>query len=126
MNTRLYHRDIGFPEVVTDQLRALGDVKLSYTRHAMQACLNDRFGAIYSPLHSCRILPENVIEAEVVDGIVVKVVCRYYYDEKRDLCLALAVAPRACRDGWAIVKTVWSNLRSDTHSTLDRSKYNRP
>ena len=118
---RLYHKDIGLPALVVDQIRAMGDLHLSYSTHAMQACLNDRYGVISRPPMIVNPHALGAVEVEVRDGIVVKVVVRLSYDDIFDLVMAIAVD-----QGRAVVKTVWLNHRNDLHRTLDHSKYCKP
>jgi hypothetical protein len=55
-------------------------------------------------------------EVEVDNGLVTKSVVRVKYNDKKDISIVF-------RDG--IIITAWLNERSDLHSTLDRSKYER-
>lgn len=119
---KLYHKDLGIPNVVMDQVRALGTLLLCYTKHAMLECVRDRYGVINPPA-LCSVARGMVIEVETWNGIVVKVVIRQSYDDSRDLCMALGVAPRHNK---ATVYTVWTNLVNDRHSTVDLFKYDQP
>ena len=51
-------------------------------------------------------------------GRVAKVVVRAELDDVNDVVLVLIPGPREWR-----VKTVWLNNRTDSHKTLDRSRY---
>lgn len=94
--------------------------RLRYSHHARRAANDDRYGAIELPefLDSRFAM---LIEAEAENGpngpnsLVVKQVWRIRLDDRRDLVLAIQ------RDG--LVRTVWINLKSDTHNTLNRKKY---
>jgi hypothetical protein len=93
---------------------------LQYRKHAFNEANNDRYGAIQLPteFHAANA---KLIEAEVLvdhDGShVVKQLWRQSLDARRDLVLAI-------QEG-GMVKTVWVNLKSDKHRTLDTSKYMR-
>lgn len=109
---KLYHCTLGFPA----KLRfPSGKVDLRYSKHAIAASLDDRYGRFNLP-HSLDLSQVEIIEAETVNGALNKVLVRMPLDEVRDLCVVIMP-----RDG--LVKTVWINERSDKHSTLDESKY---
>lgn len=115
--TRLYHSEVFMPPQLA---KPCYRGRLSYTNHAKRAAMDDRYGPI--PL-VFDFVPEEatLIESEVEQGpcgryiYVVKQVWRLPLDDTRDLVMAIT------HDGR--VKTVWVNLRSDKHKTLDRKKY---
>jgi hypothetical protein len=111
----LYHADIRLPDGFRLPNRL---VNLRWTRHAEGARLSDRYGLIPQipvlNLGECR-----TIEVGMEAGRVAKVVVRAELDDDADVVFALIPG-----NVWT-VKTVWINLRSDTHSTLDRSRYVR-
>lgn len=111
----LYHTEIFLPEV----LRALGKKTLApaITAHAKEAALSDRYGKIELPA-SVTFSGREIVEAEIDGGAVVKLVVRVAYDATRDLVLAIGF-----RGADSFIKTAWFNLKSDLHSTLDRSRY---
>lgn len=112
----LYHSDIRLPQGFRLPNRI---VALRWTRHALNACEDDRYGEIPCvpalDLATCR-----TVEVEVFGKRVNKVVVRTELDDEADMVLVLIPGPAE----WT-VKTVWINLKSDTHRTLDRSKYVR-
>ncbi|PNG50164.1 hypothetical protein WDL1P1_00203 (plasmid) [Variovorax sp. WDL1] len=95
---------------------------LRYTRHALNEANSDRYGKV-TLLHA--FIPEQatLIETEAEDGPdgrnsrVVKQLWRCPMDEYRDLVMALLPG--------GVVKTVWVNLRSDKHRTLNKARYAR-
>lgn len=107
----LYHRDVGFPKDLSDGITP--DTKLTYTRHALRAAEDERLGRLPQRV------PEHfdVIEVEVVNKRVTKSVIRFRFTLKDDL--VLVVLP----DG--VVKTVWVNAHTDSHRTLNTSRYAR-
>jgi len=111
----LYHFEIGLPKGfrLPDYV-----VALVWTRHAQQASRNDRYRDIPQwkalNLASCE-----TIEVEVTNKRVDKVVVRTSLDSTNDVVYVLI--PKGSQP-W-VVKTVWINRQSDTHKTLDRSKY---
>lgn len=108
----LYHTDIFIP---TDLKLPKGTIFLNYSRHAKRAAISDRYGHIPLP-DAINLSDYKVIEVEVIEDEVTKVLYRGQLDEERDLCIVLIPSS-------SFVKTVWVNLRSDTHRTLDTSKY---
>jgi hypothetical protein len=114
MSKLLFHREVFMPP----KILALGEfnVPVILTAHAEKAAAEDRYGVIAIPSRVA-FSGKNVIEAEVVDKKLTKVLLRLEYDETRDLIMALSVPDFR-------VKTVWFNLKSDIHSTLRRELYN--
>lgn len=111
----LYHADIRLP----DYDRPPYHVDLKWSRHAERARLTDRYGVIpsfsYLNFDACE-----VIEVGMENDVVRHFLLRIPMDE-RDIVIALAPVSSSK----FIVKTVWYNLKSDKHYTLDRSKYVR-
>lgn len=107
----LYHKDI------TPWIRYIsrGRVELNYSRHT--ALKAQERGL---PLPAAMVIESNVIEAELDDvGDVLKLVVRLRWTESDDLCVVVREQPFG---SWLVV-TMWSNSRTDMHTTLDRSKY---
>ena len=111
MKNGLYHKNIFMPELKLTDV----PVKLSYTLHAIEASKTDRYGEIVLPDSINPSLCE-IVEIEVKDNKLVKMVLRSKYSQKFDL--VLVVVPDCQR-----VKTVWLNEVSDKHQNLERSKY---
>lgn len=114
--TFLFHKDVFMPASARSPVF---EGKLRYSHHAISASQTDRFGDITLPA-MFSVANAELIESELSDdgAIVLKQVWRQPLDDKRDLVLAIT------RDGR--VKTVWINLRSDKHRTLQAGKYVRP
>jgi antitoxin component of MazEF toxin-antitoxin module len=110
----LFHRDVGFPKNVQ---MMTGVLNLRYSQHALRAAREDRYGIMELP-ETLDVTNGKPVEIEVEDGRVVKSVYRASYDDEIDM--VIVVQP----DGF--VKTVWFNMKTDKHKTLDRSKYTKP
>lgn len=112
---KLYHKDIGLPPGFRLPSR---QVELEWSRHAMQAALDDRYGLIDSypvlDLSYC-----DTIEVELTGRRVSKLVLRAEWDDDHDI--VYVVIPKT--PTLYFVKTVWMNHKNDTHKTLDRSRY---
>lgn len=112
MTANLYHREIYMPKGV---LALAGvNVKLKVSEHAKRAARNDRYGQIEIPAE-ITFNGSDVVEAEFVNGKLAKVVVRLPYDSTRDAIFVCLI------DG--TLKTVWFNLRSDSHKTLRKELY---
>lgn len=112
----LYHADIFLPPNLK---LPNGAFQVRYTDHAIQASRSDRYGNILLPAY-ISTKQAKVIEVEADGQKVFKIVYRQPLDKERDICLAV-IPDRRC---W-VVKTVWINLNSDSHKTLQTSKYAR-
>ncbi|KWA83924.1 hypothetical protein WL29_21395 [Burkholderia ubonensis] len=117
VTTKLYHKDVYAPDVI---FRSPGVVRLRYSRHAEDAAFDDRYGDL-----TCYLTPymdfdtAEIVEVELdVEGQICKRVARFQVEE--DLVLVVV----ASADGF--VRTVWGNLVTDRHKTLDRRKYVQP
>lgn len=111
----LYHTEIFLPAAI----RALTARTIAprITRHAETAAAGDRYGKLTIP-RTLTFSGANVVEAEVEAGRVVKLVVRLPYDATRDAVFAIGFD-----NGQSFIKTVWFNLKSDRHTTLNRSRY---
>ncbi|MCA1800400.1 MAG: hypothetical protein LC650_03825 [Actinobacteria bacterium] len=109
MKDGLYHTDVHLPFTLS------WAAMLNYSRHARNEASRDRYGALSLP-RTLSTTEADVIEVEVKDGKPYKAVLRKPHDEKRDLVIVVLLDR-------AFVKTVWCNLRTDAHKTLDTSKY---
>src|ERR1700690_1486896 len=110
----LYHFEIGFPSWFK---APTATVKPEYGSHSRKEALTDRYGNITLP-ETMDLGQSKVIGLGVEGNKVVKMVVRGQLDSTRDICVVLT--------NTGFVKTVWVNLRSDTHKTLDRTKYVNP
>lgn len=118
MTDGLYHAEIGLPE---GYRHPSGLVNIDYSAHARKAAGDDRYG--YIPLPAAISLSRyKTVEVEILNGKVRKIVIRgaLLMDiAERDVIFVLM--PRAGKPWFC--KTVWANLKSDSHKTLDRSRY---
>jgi len=106
-----YHREVYMPPA---EVMAHKTYTLTYSRHAKEQCVNDRYGVI-SPIFSVSVDKNNLIELTVVNNIVEKLLVRVKHNETTDLCLVFL------KDG--LVKTCWLCSRTDKHTTLKRGLY---
>ena len=117
MKDGLYHKEIAMPREVT-ALKAV-TIRPTHTRHAREAALTDRYGVINLP-EVVSFSGADVVEAEITEGRVSKLVVRRPYDEARDIVMAIGF-----RNSESFLKSAWFNLRNDNHGTLNRERYNK-
>ena len=110
----LYHSQKGIPEEVKKALPTK-PMWLHYSRHAEVARYNDRYG-VAPELQQLDPALAQVIEVETENDRPVKVVYRTNVNPQYDLCLVTNIPT-------GLVRTVWMNKVSDTHQTLNYSRY---
>jgi len=108
---RLYHCLLSIPKPYR---KPVFEGVLGYSPHALHEAECDRYGHINLP-ERFEAKGAALIEVETVDAVVVKQLWRQRLDDSRDLVMAIT-----CE---GTVKTVWVNLRTDKHRTLDPSRY---
>ena len=109
----LYHKDIILPPLKLMDAY----LELNYTLHAIKSAENDRYEEINLP-SAINFAMVEVIEIEILDDDVEKMIVRQKYSKEYDLILV--IMPRYMK-----VKTVWLNEVEDTHKTLNQSKYRK-
>lgn len=113
MGVQVYHKDVFAPGSI---FASPGTLRVRYGHHAVQAAEDDRCGDLSRYLRPYVDVDEaEIIEVEVTDGKITKRVLRVPIAPNLDLVMVVKA------DGF--VKTVWGNFASDTHKTLDRSKF---
>jgi hypothetical protein len=116
--TQVFHKDAyGLPKWFR---KPTGVIRPTYSLHAKQAAAGDRYGYITLP-ETIDLAKFETVEVYLdthLTNKVSKAVIRGPLDKYRDL--VLVIHP----DGF--VRTVWVNLRSDKHFTLNVSKFSKP
>ena len=115
MTVRRYHKDVGFP---SNFQRPTRRVELRYSRHAAEQATKRGVPR----LKSVTLGRFEVVEITVERGTVTKYFVRGTLDSGNDLLLSLAVSATG---PWTVC-TTWVNSKSDHHSTLDTTVYERP
>ena len=114
----LFHRQVSWPQRVK-QVLPRGKIVITYSKHASQELLIDRYGPIGG------LAPQVIDMSRVItfecglndDNTLNKFAVRFQLDKERDLILVITSD--------LVVKTAWINLRSDKHATLRVSQYDR-
>ncbi len=112
---KVYHKDLYLPQTLLKTVIGI-KMTLNYSDHAQRACVSDRYG-IVKPVSNILLTTANLIELYVNDwNKVFKVLARTPQDDGLDSCLIVNL-------GESLVITTWLCKRTDTHLTLDKSKY---
>lgn len=111
----LYHKQLGLPSSIGEIVGKT--YYCHFTKHALRACLNDRYGTIVPP-RAFTVELDSIVEIETGEHGIEKVVVRLPYKGGFDLVIAFIPD-----DHFAEVKTCWLNAKSDAHETLDETKY---
>lgn len=124
MKDGLYHIDVYFPrEVMLSIEKFLSKkVRVLPTNHYYEKAKMCNLG----PNSFLSALYGSVVEAEVSDGVVVKIVTRlrHRYDNTKDICFAVQLhGSYKAEEGCVAVKTVWVNGVFDNHDTLNKGAY---
>ncbi len=114
---KLYHKDIYIPPNLLPNI--YGTYYLSFSKHAKDSCITDRYGYIFPPT-SVEVDIDNLLEVETAPNtqIINKIVIRQPYKETLDLSLVFIPEGKL-----GFVKTLWLNEKSDSHFTLDPAPY---
>ena len=110
----LYHKEIGFPP----KLKFKAVEGLIPSMHALREASNDRYGNMPIPT-AFDPLTWDVIEVELLNGALNKIVARKPIDAARDVVMVFLTQSK-------LIKTLWINEAKDNHRTLDRSAYATP
>jgi hypothetical protein len=120
------------PQCLKDEVADLR-LDLTWTKHALREALHDKHGVLpasayprrfhggNAPAHNCgsSVGPWELVEAELTARRLTKFVVRRPIDAVRSL--VLVIRPTALFSGNVV--TCWTNLNTDRHATLDRSKF---
>ena len=107
----LYHKLVFLPKI--NKIDA--DYPCVYTKHARESALTDKYGVIILP-KSYNLANSDIIELEIKNNDINKLVIRTPYNNKYDLTIVISFYS-------GMIKTVWLNKKDDNHDTLDKNKY---
>lgn len=120
MTETLYHPEVYLPACNPPS----GHVKVLWSRHARTASRSDRYGEI--PIAASIDLTDfQLVELARSDGVDTKYVMRGTLDTERDVIYVLRPVFKANGERAFLIVTVWINLKSDSHRTLNRGRYAR-
>ncbi len=118
----LYHKSTGLPELPEELTGLYG---LFHTRHATMAAKTDAFagpGGLRLP-GVVEVCPDEVIEIEIKDQTIEKVVVRTRFADRIDVVYVLTrfdPSTRVCN-----LRTVWCIPSNDHHAALRTERYAR-
>ena len=107
----LYHKLVFLPKINKPD----ADYPCVYTQHAREASLTDKYGVIILP-KSYNLANSDIIELEINNNDISKLVIRTEYNEEFDLSLVISLTTGK-------IKTAWLNRKEDNHETLFKDKY---
>lgn len=115
-----YHKDIGFPPDLTLPRGFNPVLDLKYGSHAREEAMAEKYGILQLP-RRIDIRKTEIFEVATRRGsnIIQKICVRMAHDDKKDIVIVIMVPQ-------GFVKTVWANLKTDTHRTLNRANYTDP
>lgn len=121
----VYHRDVYFPETLQTVIQYIlsKPLKVKPSLHYLEKARRNKLneGVCKTALYG------EIIEAEVYDGQVVKIVTRlkHKFFDNTSMCFAIQLEDfkQTEENRTVIVKTVWLNCEDDNHSTLNKSNY---
>lgn len=117
----VYNKAVFWPSRLTEMINE--QLKYRYKVSATKHCL-DKCEILHLPKNCYKaMLYGEVIEAEIRNGSVIKIVTRLpnRYDMTEDICAAILLHSEGFYD--AKVKTIWVNCAEDNHSTINISNY---
>ena len=114
----LYHKDLGIPKRVRGCVPT-GLKSVTYSSHAQRE-FADKYGRI-TPPEMVNFGECELIEVTIYGQAVDKLVLRKPHNERYDLVLVV-IPHESDKKRW-FAKTVWLNAATDTHATLDKSRF---
>lgn len=117
----VYNKAVFWPDKLIEMInkQLMYRYKVSATKHCLYKCVT-----LHLPKNCYKaMMYDEVIEAEIKNGSVVKIVTRLpnRYNMTEDICAAILLHDEGFYD--AKVKTVWTNCAEDNHSTINVSNY---
>jgi hypothetical protein len=116
----VYHKDVFLPRRIKGMVPA-GIKAIQYSNHALQESKLDKYGQLPLPV-MLDFATTEIVEITTDGDKAHKIVVRHSLKDSRHLCLVLI--PTECKRTW-LAKTVWCNLATDNHDTLNKSNYVR-
>lgn len=119
-----YHKDIGFPDDLEFPRGFLtagrSVISLRYGTHSREEAMKEKYGVLQLP-QRIDLKNSDIFEVGTRPGsnVIEKVCVRMPHDTEKDIVIVIMVP--SC-----FVKTVWANLKTDSHKTLNRGNYKDP
>lgn len=122
---KTYNVATGIPGDLSAHVDSL-KLDLTWSRHAKEEAIHDKYGVLPVGSYPKQVRPVEwqLVEVETVGNgyVVSKIIIRRKADALRSLVLAILLDGDLRKPTLGIVKTCWTNLNTDNHATLDRSK----
>ena len=112
-----YHKDIYLPDDLNLPRGFQPVISLRYGDHAREEAMKEKYGILNLPKR-IDLRTVDMFEVATAPGSMVinKVCIRMPHDEQKDIIIVISLPS-------GFVKTVWANLKSDKHKTLNASNY---
>lgn len=117
--TKLYHKEVFWPKNNLDLIHGQ-IIPLTFSKHAQDSCLNDRYGQIHPPKEIC-FDKDSVFEIEITDKLITKIVIRVAHDYTDLIIVMIPEFTKISKQFF--VKTLWRNQKTDNHATLNAGRY---
>lgn len=115
-----YHKDIGFPDDLVLPRGFGADITLRYGDHAREEAMKEKYGILQLPKRlDLRKVDMFEVATDPGQKVVKKICVRMPHDDEKDIVIVISIPS-------GMVRTVWANLKSDKHKTLNRSNYIDP
>lgn len=115
-----YHKDVWFPPTLTLPRGFTPVISLTYGSHAREEAMAEKYGLLNLP-RRIDVRKAEIFEVATDDdsNVINKMCVRMPHDDKKDIIIVIMVPQ-------GFVKTVWANLKTDRHRTLNRANYVNP
>lgn len=123
----LYHKKVFLPRPIQKQVKQelldRKDLPIKQSKHLQeQSHQSWRREYDLADLTYEKIIKSKVIEVEMIEDKVSKIVVRKAINDKYDICIVISLLNASGNRAFTI-KACWLNGKTDTHKTLDKSKY---
>ena len=123
---KLYNAATGIPDAVRQRVKGLR-LSLIWTRHAQEEAAHDKYGILSLECYPDRFAMEQgwtlvEVETSLLDDVT-KFVVRRPADDTRSLVLVIRPGDYDKCSGRVV--TCWTNLNTDNHRSLDKTKFSK-
>lgn len=110
-----FHRQIGFPDEID---LPNGRIEINPSDHSRNRSENHKHGEFDIP-DEVYVHKDDIVELKTKNRTLWRYLIRISYNTEYDICIVLQVTTGE-------VVTAWRNKVTDTHESLDTSKYDHP
>jgi len=115
-----YHKDIYLPDDLSLPRGFQPVISLRYGDHAREEGMKEKYGILTLPKRiDLRTVDMFEVGTQPGSMVINKVCVRMPHDDEKDIIIVISLPS-------GFVKTVWANLKSDKHKTLNAANYVQP